>query len=520
VSQGYQSGAITAAPYGKTLNGAFYPPLLDDDGLTSFTNVDLTRNLLVYTGTPGTSASGKTGTVVSDYLPDEPYVETNDDYHTVAPWDSPSDKVKGHWVQYDGAAYTAPRDHVLVDKQDFNAPIQYAFAPAYRMWHQRMPENYVGKKNAEGTAFIANNAGWEGISLPFKAEIVTTNDKGEITHFYGGSKESKNGTETKIGHEYWLREFKGNVQQLKENNVDVPGVYTADFNYPDALSADGMKAYTNTFLWDYYYSYDEYRDQNADEYQEDDAHNNYYRYAREYDDYPRLANGTPYIIGFPGERYYEFDLSGDFNVTTAYTNGKPAQLIAQTITFASKPGATIRVSDKECTGVSAGSGYTFKPSYLNETFEAGTTGTYTLNDAGSSYDIIPAAAALGDDPVPDTKVYAFRPYFLNTSSGGSARQQTRSIVFNSNKSELKGVEERDNPKEVGGSLNIYSKKHLIVVESALTYAVDVIITNTAGIIVNKFTIKPGEAIETRIYNAGVYIVQPSEVRFTKKLSVK
>ena len=116
-------------------------------------------------------------------------------------------------------------------------------------------------------------------------------------------------------------------------------------------------------------------------------------------------------------------------------------------------------------------------------------------------------------------VYAFRPYFT-LASGGSARQLTRSIVFNSSNSELKGVEERDNPKEVGGSLNIYSKKHLIVVESALTYNVDVIITNTAGIIVNKFTIKPGEAIETRIYNAGVYIVQPSEVRFTKKLSVK
>ena len=505
VSLGYQSGVVATAPYDKTMDGAFYPPLLDDDGLTSLTNVDLTRNLLVYTGTPGTSASGKTGTVVSEYLPDEAYLETDDDYHTVAPWDSPSDKVKGHWVEYDGADYTAPRDHVLVDKQDFNAPIQYTFAPDYRMWYQRMPENYVGKMNAAGTAFIDNDAGWEGISLPFKAEMVTTDVKGEITHFYGGSKTATN-SNAKIGHEYWLREFKGNVQAVKDENNLPTGVYTADFNYPDTNSDDGTKAYTNTFLWDYYYSHDEYRDLNADEYQEDDAHNNYYRYAREYDNYPRLANAKPYIIGFPGERYYEFDLSGKFKVATAYSN--PAQLIAQTITFASKPGAIIGVSDGECTGVSAGSDYTFKPSYLNETFKPGTdTDKYTLNSKGSSYDVVPST---GDD---DVTVSAFRPFFVKAASG-SARQ-TRSIIF-SQSDDLKKTQ----PSQRYGIITARPGNHRITVSSSLEETVTIRIISPSGLCMATFDLQPGESRETHIVNSGVYIVQSSDGKYTRKLSVR
>ena len=158
--------------------------------------------------------------------------------------------------------------------------------------------------------------------------------------------------------------------------------------------------------------------------------------------------------------------------------------------------------------------YTFLPNYLNMEFASGSN-TYTLNAEGSSYDKVP------DTGSATTHVDAFRPYFTVTpSSSNPSRPMTRSIVFSNERSEMKGVEERDNPKEVGGSLKINSKRHLIIVESALTYTVNVTIVNTAGIIVNKFTINPGETIETRVNNAGVYIVQPSEVRFTKKLSVR
>ena len=492
-------------------NRIFFPPLLDDDGLTSFQNVDLTRNLLVYTGTD-TDAATLTNDVVSGYLKDETYLETDDNYHTVDPWDSPSDAVKGHWVQQTSAGtYTAQRDHMLVDKQDFNAPIGYTFGSDYRMWYQRVPDNYVGKKTGEAT-FIDSNAGWEGISLPFKAEIVTTDEKGEITHFYrttsGGSGAGNLG---RIGHEYWLREFTG-IAGTEGTTVK------ATLTYPAASSTDGEKEYSNTFLWDYYYSYNGYDDQNNDDYQEKDNHRTYYKQGREYPDYPRLAAATPYIIGFPGERYYEFDLSGTFSPKNTDDWPSTRDLKKQTITFASKTGATIAISDSE-TGVAqtySGKTYTFKPSYLNETFEAGTADTYTLSATGNSYDVVPAPADEGEPAVNPVTVNAFRPYFTSKSSG-SSRKTTRSIVFSGDGADMPHqAYDADDP----GTISAYAGKHKIIVISTLKVTTDVRIVNTAGQVMATFPIKSGETVETRINSAGVYIVQDEEGKYVRKIAVE
>ena len=75
-------------------------------------------------------------------------------------------------------------------------------------------------------------------------------------------------------------------------------------------------------------------------------------------------------------------------------------------------------------------------------------------------------------------------------------------------------------EEAAGTLNIYAKKHKIIVESALTYTTDVRIVNLAGMTINSFTIEPGESVETRINNAGVYIVESTDGRYIKKLSVR
>ena len=42
------------------------------------------------------------------------------------------------------------------------------------------------------------------------------------------------------------------------------------------------------------------------------------------------------------------------------------------------------------------------------------------------------------------------------------------------------------------------------------------VTSQAG----DFTIKPGEVVETRVNNAGVYIVQSTDGEYTKKLAVR
>ena len=503
---GYQDPAWSLATVSDGLAmPAFCPPLLDDEGLTGFQNIDLTKNLLVYTGAPASTnsndiptAAQNTAAVVSTYLHDEAYVETNDDYRTVDAWDRNSDNIHGHWVQLSGDCYTTTLDHMLVDREDFNAPIGYQMGTDNRMWYQRTPDNYVDRTK-----------GWEGISLPFTAELVTTQQKGELTHFYGGST---------IGHEYWLRQFEGNLEQAKDDeNYDISGVYTADFNYPAATTTttEGLprdKNYTNTFLWDYYYNNGSMaqHDANADTYQE------YYRTAHTHENYAYAQAATPYIVGFPGPTYYEFDLSGKW---TASNTGTPEPEIfdQQVITFASNPGITIGVSDDE-TGGTTQDGLTFKPSYMNETFKAGTA-TYTLSADGSSYDKVPAAAAEGQPAVADTEVAAFRPYFTGSPTNARTRGIDQ-IIFSQHDDSLVQKDNDPGKGEVGGGLSIYAKRKKIVVESSLGYTVDVRIVNVAGITLNAFTIEAGETVETRVNVSGVYIVETTDSRYTKKLAVK
>ncbi|MBQ6966221.1 MAG: hypothetical protein IJP82_11150 [Bacteroidaceae bacterium] len=473
---GYQYGSVTAS-------GSFFPPLLDDDGLTRFQNVDLTRNLLVYTGT-STAAAQKTGNTVSAYLPDGTYQETNSTYHTVAVWDRYADAIRGHWVQLQEGQYVAPRDHLLVDKADFNCPISYTFADGKRMWYQREPSNYAGQKTVTTeesgttttTVVFDSRAGWEGISLPFSAELVTTQDKGEITHFYKGST---------TGHEYWLRTYEGGT--LSET------VFEAAFNPLDAGA--NTKDYTNTFLWDYYYSKDDYQDKNKDQYQQDYYSSDYLQSRYPVTDYPYGDAGMPYLIGFPGNRYYEFDLSGEWTPDYRLLDKTIEHPGKQVITFASAEGITIGVSDNEMGGVS-NDGYTFKPNYLNKEM----TDTYMLNDEGSSF--MKQAAA--------TAAVPFRPYFV-LASAGAKKRAAEQIVFNTVDSSFDHEEEADPTEGESGRLTITGKKHTIIVSSLLQKEVPVRIVSVSGITIATFTIQPGETIETHVPIAGVYIVNRTKI---------
>ena len=517
---GYQESHNTAnATYGaglvaatSTLPQRFYPPLLDDDGLTGFLNQDLTKNLLVYTAATGdnTTAAGKTAYVVSEYLWDPTLTESTEGYRRVA--DQPISDIHGHWVE-DG---TATRDHLLVDKQDFYAPISYTFASDKRMWHQRTPTNYAGQKtvidNGKEKTVSDRNAGWEAISLPFSAELVTTDQKGEITHFYSGSESSKNGTDTKLGHEYWLRKLEnGSTMTLKTGETDV---LTATFTFPSTTDGSALfrkakeNEVTNTFLWDYYYKGviggHNQEDKNGDKYLE------YYRKTRTYDPYAMLTNGTPYLIGLPGITYYEFDLSGEWETKTTGST-KPVKLNKQVITFASEKGATIQASDSEMGGSIAtydGKNYTFKPNYLNNPELVTGNHAFLLNGDGDRY--------LEDKTSTTANVNAFRPYFMAAAASG-AREATRSIVFSGDGANMANdTHESDETS----TLSAHAGKHKIIVTSTLKYTTDVRIVNPAGQTLATFAIKSGETIETRINNAGVFIVQDEEGKYIKKLAVE
>ena len=459
----------------------FYQPLLDDDGLQSITNRDETPNILVYA--PAEGNNKKTYDVLTAYFTEPAYDDYDDssDYRRVAA--APTWTVFGHLVKND---LTATNDHLLVDKKDFNCPIGYTFDSGKRMWYQRVPDH-----------FVSLNTGWSTVSLPFTAELVSTQDKGEITHFYSGSRTADDSDDgVKIGHEYWLREYKGIGTPPSGSPA---GVLTATFNFPDATGA--TKTVGNTFLWDYYYyatAGHNHQDANTDTYQ------TYYQTSRTLTEYPLLATAQPYIVGFPGKTYYEFDLSGEWTAKNT-ASPAPAQLAKQTISFVSKPGISIAVSDGEMSATAV-DGYAFVPNYMSKKVDG-----YLMNATGSSFDVTPAGGAA---TVP------FRPYFVAGSVG--ARQNARSILFDSNDSSFAFGDDKDpSGDNLGeGDLVFTVRKHMISVTSSLRREADVRIVNMSGLTIATFTIQPGETVDTNIGVAGVYVVRADGGRIQKKLAVR
>ena len=467
--------------------GKFYSPLLDDAGLEGISTNGQTPNMLVYAPAQASTegyANKKTYDVLTKYFAQEPVYSTYDtdngtSYRRVASAIDQWELVHGHLVQSD---LTATNDHLLVDKQDFNCPIGYQFDATHRMWYQRVPDSYVLLRN-----------GWETVSLPFTAELVTTQDKGEITHFYSGSRTIE-GSDAKIGHEYWLREYKGGAVDTNDATV-----FKTTFNYPDAAGSD--KQVDNTFLWDYYYSKNTQKDANSDTYQ------TYYETGRELTAYPLLATAKPYIIGFPGKTYYEFDLSGSFEAKNT-ASPAPAKLGKQTISFVSIPGITIAVSDDEqATAAIDDDGYMFVPNYMS-TVVTGTS--YQMVAAGNQFD-----KQLNATPVP------FRPYFVPGSSSAPATRAAKYIAFDSSDSSFAIGDDDPSKGEVGqGSLAFSVGRRKIVVTSSLRDEADVRIVNVNGQTIDAYTIQPGETVETNVNSSGVYIIRAAGGHYTKKVSVK
>ena len=457
----------------------FYPPLLDDDGLLSISNCDETRNLLVY-APAAISESGyanqKTFDVLTEYFTEPDYNDSYDNSDGYRIVKECTQDVHGHLVQSD---LTAINDHLLVDKQDFNCPIGYTFTGDKLMWYQRTPAN---------DEFVDHTKGWQGVSLPFTAELVTTNQKGEITHFYSGSETSKNGTSTKVGHEYWLRR----LDNIKEEGTAPDIVAKADFFYP--IAGKENKTVTNRFLWDYYYHNEDVhnqKDANADMYLQ---YRQYYNENRTYAGYPLVTAATPYILGLPGETYYEFDLSGKFE---AMNTAEPIDKLGkQIITFASEPNASIKVSDVEIDDIRSTvtkSGYTFMPSYLNMSLDAGTN-NYTLAEDGSKYEKVPATGEA-------TTVSAFRPFFTVASS--SVKKQLPSYILFSGEY---GSPEEGPESVIDGGIEIYARGRTIYTRSHLQEPAVIRIINIGGGTITSYVLEPEQTVTTQIHVAGAYLV--------------
>ena len=478
---------------------SFYPPLLDDDGIVEIFNHDETKNLLVYAPANDpeneNAPASRTYWALTNYFTEPVFEESGvkTEYRCVAK--ASSDDVAGHLVQatLTNGKPTAAYDHLLVDEQDFNCPIAYNMG-AHQMWYQRLPKN-LPEEYEFVTMTDGKTKGWRDICLPFTAELVTTQDKGEITHFYQGSL---------TGHEYWLREYNG-IDDMASTDDELAAI----FNSPNAAGT-GSKDYTNTYLWDNYYSMNYFDDKNSDDFQKTyyEAHDGK---VNTYDGYPYLQAGTPYLIGFPGKTYYEFDLSGYFGKYDALNTidddaiNKPN---AQTISFVSAPNIDIAVSDDELAAGINLDNYVYHGTYTSKKLAEG---DYLLNSDGDKY--VKQAAGVVTQP--------FHTYFLMTNNSGTrtVEQPANKIYFKEDPAKLKGTTEIQNVFE-DGDLLVKGGRKKIMVESQLHYTTDVRIVTPAGVTLTTYSIQPSEYIETRVQAAGVYIVYADNGKYVKKVIVR
>lgn len=448
-----------------------YSPLLDYEGLAGFATRGITQNLLVYAD----ARDNQSHTVLQTGLP-EPALEYGKN-NCVQPLPATTiATVNGHLVDFDGSNYTSPRTHFLVDKQNFNAPIAYSYVNDNAMWYQRKPETFIDI--IDGTTH-----GWDAVSLPFTAGMVTTHQKGDITHFYG--------TEDKA-HEYWLR----SAVKMSDDAKSLV------FNRPtdNAVFDKGSYETENSFLYSYYYQYNDVNDDsNTNSSLQDNTvagdnyggiqtgnHGNYYNSKRTYTDYLYLTGGVPYIIGFPGKRFYEFDMSGKFQPD--YSSASIPALDAQTVTYISLLNENIPVSDEQTENKkTAGDGFAYTATYLAQSL----SGIYTVNASGTAFE-------------PATTTVPFRPY-LAVSSSSAKKHKAINISY-----EATAIKDTDFDRAHG--LRIYAKNRTIHVDSYLEVETDVNIYNTAGVLISSLRILPGEQRQVSVAS-GIYIVN------RKKLSV-
>ena len=349
----------------------------------------------------------------------------------------PEGAIRGHQIIRDGSAWKASMLH-LVDKQTFNAPI--AFSVTGKSWYVRNPETETGYVDKVGT-------GWESICLPFTVDKSTLSEgihqyspstgadlgvNKNITFFYGTPAEGTtvaNNNNT-LRHHYWFREFKS----ISGNK--------ATFERPEKSIANGG-----------------------------------------------FAAYTPYIVSFPGNRYYEFDMTG------------------QTVTFEKTNGANIAVTDDAVAAASSG-----KPYHIA-----------FANDGASSSKYAIAIGETGDDKGMKFEryqpIYAFRGYIAKDAVVVGAKANSISlddddvIYISTDIRTIENLNEDENSSEIAGEyLRVYDAgNHTIGVESS--YDTKLTIYTSSGQIARILDVRAGTSKYSG-FASGIYIIGQ------KKLSVK
>lgn len=488
--------------------GIFYPPVADN--AQKFYDLmiksEVTQNLLVYTAANSTEAADteKANTTEAYDIVNAAlnYNEEKEEF-----------RIKGHHLVENGTTggFTTPYFH-LVERtpegknsenddcinNDFCAPIP--FTVTKHAWYVRKPMYY-----AEET-----KGAWEGISLPFTVNKVKAQINGEITHFYGtptADELDNPATNTHIlHHEYWLRGLTG-VNTGGNTGVNT-GETTATFQRPGKeaglFQADNAASWNYSFKNDFFVKTYGNKDYNY-------GYNSYYNEAHTYNDYLALTANIPYVVRFPGYRYYEFDLSSKFY--NEYTHGLEIDNTpAQTVTFHAygkeyepKDGevveqGAIEIPITTSTGTLDVNGYSHMGTFKAQKVANGTI--YGMNDKGTAFSDTFADAS------PFATVMPFRTYLTPAATASQARSSAAPSVIRI--ADTTGIEKIEPDVKITDD-DDPSDNYLIVqpiggrrIRIESTYATQLQVFSTTGQLYRILDVQPGTATYSGFYPS-IYI---------------
>ena len=497
--------------------GIFYPPVADN--AQKFYDLmikpEVTQNLLVYTAANSTEAAD---------TEEANTTEAYDIVHTALNYDEEQKEIliKGHHLVANknsvgtgngtGGNFTTPYFHLVertpegknsedesCSNNDFCAPIP--FTVTKHAWYVRKPMYY-----AEETT-----GAWEGISLPFTVNKVKAQINGEITHFYGTPTEDEQADPAKnthtLHHEYWLRGLTG--VNTRGNTGGNTGETTATFQRPGKEA--GLFQAENAASWAYKFKNDFFvRTYESKLYNKVD--NPYYNNVEPhtYNDYLALTANIPYVVRFPGYRYYEFDLSSKFY--NEYTQGLGIDTPAQTVTFHAY-GTEYQPKDKEIVEkraieipitASAGTlnvnGYSHMETFKAQKVANGTI--YGMNDTGTAFSDAFAEAS------PFATVMPFRTYLTPAATASQARSSAAPSVIRI--ADTTGIEKIEPDVKITDD-DDPSGNYLIVqpiggrrIRIESTYATQLQVFSTTGQLYRILDVQPGTATYSGFYPS-IYI---------------
>ena len=434
----------------------------------------VTQNLLVYTAADDTSKENEAYDIVHQAL--------NYDEKTQ------EGSIQGHHIVKTGETFATPFLHLVertannensegwtCKNNDFCVPL--AFSVTNHAWYVRKPMLYAEK----------TTGAWEGISLPFTVQKAEASLNGEITHFYGTPTEDElanpaTNTHT-LHHEYWLRGLTGVDETAKTATFQRPGK-TAELFIPKTA---------NAAKWNYQFSNSFFVNTYKDLAYRWDA-DSYYANNHEYKDYIPLAAGVPYIVRFPGERYYEFDLSSKFYNSLLNKKEDP-----QTITFHAyankEPQKSAIVIPITADMKTVSNGYAHRGTFAAK--EVANGGIYALNTEGTAF----------SNTATSQIVMPFRTYLTKESTNAGVRSSAVSSVIRI--SETTGIDriepEINGNDDTPAGESLYIRPigaHRVRIES--TYATQLQVFSTTGQLYRILDVRPGTATYSG-FPDGIYI---------------